>query len=627
MKSKTPSCFLLRTFLCLGLVAAGLQAQTGTKTVGEALAGMTPSHPRLILPRGQEQELQQRIAANPILTRAYETMLAEADRELKSQPVARVLIGRRLLDKSRTCLSRVLHLSLAWRLTGDARYLERARTELLAVAAFADWNPKHFLDVAEMTSAVAIGYDWLYPGLDDGTRRTLRDAIVEKGLKPGLVTNSWSRNTNNWNQVCNAGMTLGALAVYEDQPALATRLVEQAIKTVPLAMGEFSPDGAYPEGAGYWGYGTTFNVILISALQSTLGTDFGLSAQPGFLATADYYLHVTGPSGLYFNYSDCGAKGGVAPAMAWFAARRNDPYLFSIEYAKLQEMKNRGGRGTDRAFPLLLVWMPLLSTNLPRPSALSWTGQGRTPVAMHRSSWDADAAYVAVKGGSPSNSHAHMDVGAFVMDADGVRWAEDLGMQDYHSLESKGVDLWGKTQDSGRWKVFRIGQLSHNILVVDGRQQIIAGKAPIVTARTGRTVVDTAPVYAGQLTKARRGVELRSDRSVLVQDEIATPGGQAASVRWGMVTSAEVKMSAAGQALLTKEGRRLTLRVLEPAGAELKIFPTDPPPAATDAGNKGTRLLGFEVKVPAGASQRIAVLLVPGSTREAPAGLRPLDQW
>jgi len=103
--------------------------------------------------------------------------------------------------------------------------------------------------------------------------------------------------------------------------------------------------------------------------------------------------------------------------------------------------------------------------------------------------------------------------------------------------------------------------------------------------------------------------------------------GLAAGVRWGMVTSAEVNMSAAGLALLTKEGRRLTLRVLEPAGAELKIYPTDPPPAATDAGNRGTRMLGFEVKVPAGASSRIAVLLVPGSTREAPAGLRPLDQW
>jgi hypothetical protein len=33
---------------------------------------------------------------------------------------------------------------------------------MLAAAAFSDWNPSHFLDVAEMTAALAIGYDWLY---------------------------------------------------------------------------------------------------------------------------------------------------------------------------------------------------------------------------------------------------------------------------------------------------------------------------------------------------------------------------------------------------------------------------------------------------------------------------------
>ena len=88
------------------------------------------------------------------------------------------------------------------------------------------------------------------------------------------------------------------------------------------------------------------------------------------------------------------------------------------------------------------------------------TSQGRPSTAKlpmrmiwNGSSWKPDATYVAIKGGSPGLSHAHMDVGAFVMDADGVRWADDLGMQDYESLESKGVKLWGKTQDAERWKI------------------------------------------------------------------------------------------------------------------------------------------------------------------------------
>jgi hypothetical protein len=75
---------------------------------------------------------------------------------------------------------------------------------------------------------------------------------------------------------------------------------------------------------------------MISALQSALGTDFGLAQHPGFLATADFMLHVAGPTGLFFNYSDSSrgdeaqrlvvhlvpgsaapAQVGVAPLAAW----------------------------------------------------------------------------------------------------------------------------------------------------------------------------------------------------------------------------------------------------------------------------------------------------------------------
>jgi len=44
-------------------------------------------------------------------------------------------------------------------------------------------------------------------------------------------------------------------------------------------MAVYAPDGGYPEGV--WGYGTTFNVLLIEMLENGLGTDFGLSEQEG----------------------------------------------------------------------------------------------------------------------------------------------------------------------------------------------------------------------------------------------------------------------------------------------------------------------------------------------------------
>lgn len=617
---------LLCAVLGLAVCPPPLRAAVTPAEIAEKLARVPPTHPRLFLTADGEAALRRQIAADPFRATLFADVVREADRQLAAKPVERVLIGRRLLDKSRTALSRVLHLGLAWRLTGDAKYLARARTELLAVAAFADWNPKHFLDVAEMTAAVAIGYDWLYPALDAPTRATLRAALVAKGLQASRGADGWSRATNNWNQVCNGGMTLGALAVAESEPALAAEMIARAVNTVPRSMHEFSPDGAYPEGPGYWAYGTTYNVIFISALQSVLGTDFGLTQQPGFLATADYYLHVTGPSGYYFNYSDCGRGGqGVAAAMFWFAARRGDSYLLWHEWAQLTAADRRRA-GRDRTDPLLLLWLAPEQGRPTAPPALSWTGRGPTPVAFHRSSWEPDATYVAVKGGSPSASHAHMDIGTFVMDADGVRWADDLGMQDYNSLESKGISLWGKTQDAARWAVFRLGTSAHNVLMVDGQPQRVDGHAPVVVARTGRTVVDTSTVYRGQLARSARGVALQPDRTVIVQDEF-TAADRAATVRWAMVTRADVALDAAGRATLTQQGKRLAFRVLEPAGATLRVYPTDPPPAPTDARNEGTRQLGFEVAVPAGRAQRIVVQLVPGSATAQPFAARALGEW
>jgi hypothetical protein len=560
-------------------------------------------------------------------------LLREADRELNSAPVKHEKIGRRLLDKSRTALSRVLHLGLAWRLTGERKYFDRARAELVTVAKFSDWNPSHFLDVAEMTAAVGVGYDWFYSELDEPTRKLLRAAIVEKGLKASLKSNSWTKSRNNWNQVCNGGMTVGALAVAETDPELAAQMIARAVNTVPVSMHEYVPDGAYPEGPGYWGYGTTYNVILISALQTALGTDFGLTRQPGFLATADYYLHVTGPSGYYFNYSDCGRGGqGVSPAMFWFAAQRQEPYLLWSEWSKLAPAaERRAGRssrsGRERTAPMLLLWMAPNQPKPTRPAALSWTAQGPNPVAFHRSSWEADASYVAIKGGSPGLNHAHMDVGAFVMDADGLRWADDLGMQDYNSIEKEGINLWGKTQDAPRWTIFRLGTSSHNVLMVDGQQQRVEADARIVTAQAGRSVVDLGAIYQGQLAQARRGVALQADRTVRVQDELVGTG-KAASVRWAMVTHADVQVAGPGRATLAQQGKKLEFRVLEPAGAVVKIYRTDPPPSKLDAKNPGTRMVGFEVQVPAGQTQRLVVQLVPQSAGAAPAAaITPLAEW
>ena len=267
------------------------------------LAPLRRDHPRLLAAPEQWQQLRQRLTMEPDLA-AYHQALMGAARELLPQPVLRYQkTGRRLLHVSREAVHRVLLLAYAWQITGEDSFARRAEAEMLAVAAFPDWNPSHFLDVGEATTALALGYDWLFDALTPATRTKIRQAIDQHGLRPGLEAKpkGWWTSENNWNQVCLGGLTLGALAIAEDDPVAAEAILARARSGITHGLAPYAPDGVYPEGPSYWAYGTSYQVLMIAALGSALGTDWGLSAAPGFLASAGAYLQTTGPSGRHYN--------------------------------------------------------------------------------------------------------------------------------------------------------------------------------------------------------------------------------------------------------------------------------------------------------------------------------------
>jgi hypothetical protein len=592
-----------------------------------------PSHPRILLLKGEEAAIKKTIGNDTVWMQLEQAILDASDQILPTAPVERIKIGRRLLDKSREALRRIFFLSYAYRMTGEQKYADRAQKELLAVAAFSDWNPSHFLDVAEMTMAVAIGYDWLYDKLSPQSRSLIKEAILKKGIEPSLdpKNNGWLRVEHNWNQVCNAGMCYGAIAIYEDDPELARQIINRSIDAVPHAMQDYAPDGVYPEGYGYWGYGTSFNVMLISALDKLFGNDSGLSDMPGFLKTAGFLENMTGPSGKPFNYSDAGEGGGLESAMFWFASKLKDPSLLWVERSRLL---NDGAKNQvrNRLLPAVLLWGQGIDlNNIQPPGKDMWTGQGKNPVALMRTSWtDPNAIYVAMKGGSVSVNHAHMDVGSFVMDADGVRWAMDFGMQEYESLESKGLQIFGRSQDAQRWTVFRYSNLVHNTITVNGLQQRVTGRAPITSSSAATSfmdaITDLTPVYTGAVAKANRGIAIVDQQYVVVRDEIRaldTP----TTIRWTLLTRASVKITGENTAELTKDGRKLFLRVHSPDKVSMKTWSTDPP-HNYDAPNPGTIMVGFELQIPAGASTESTVELIPEKAMDkADKKIAPLQNW
>jgi hypothetical protein len=250
---------------------------------------------------------------------------------------------------------------------------------------------------------------------------------------------------------------------------------------------------------------------------------------------------------------------------------------------------------------------------------------------MFRSTWtDPDAVYLAIKGGSPGVSHGHMDVGSFVIDASSLRWAADLGPESYHKIESRGMSLWGRSQDAQRWTIFRYHNLSHNTLAVNAQHQRVHGSAPILRVSDRKAfphvVFDMSSVYEGQLAEALRGAALLPSGHILVQDEFKGTD-QPATVRWAMVTPASVAIEDVRNALLSREGKTMRLTVLTDATVQLRTYSTAPQ-ADYDAPNPGTCMIGFEVVLSAGQSARTAVLLTPpGAQARTLLNLRPLSEW
>ncbi|WP_372897389.1 heparinase II/III family protein [Stieleria sp.] len=608
------------------------------------IAAVAKTHPRLIADAAQFDALRtsrgDSSSTRDVLANA---VIRHADLLADVPPITREQQGRRLLSQSRRCVERMLNLSMAYQLTGEMKYVERGKQEMLAIAEFSDWNPSHYLDVAEMTLGMAIGYDWMFDALDDASRQTIRQAIKDKGVSLPFTTkhNKWVRATNNWGQVCHCGMTAGALAILEDEPELAAQTVHNAIQNVPRSMKAFAPHGSYPEGPGYWAYGTSFNVMLLAMLDGVLGSDFDLSQMAGFDETGQYMALITGPSGETFNYADGGSGRKPQAALYWFARRYQRPDWLLGEDARVRAEiasfdPREAGSGGNRLLPLALLWIGdekrLDETEIRMP--LHWQSESSTPVAVHRSSWtDPRSTFVGLKAGSPSAPHGQMDTGSFVLDADGVRWALDLGAEGYHGIESRGMNLWSAAQDSDRWKIFRQCNAGHNTLVIDGKLQVAKGHAEITDFSSEpdfpHSVADLSSVYRGQAEKVRRGVALLPSGEVVIQDELdgLATGSR---VRWGMITPAQIE-SRSGQTLqLTQRDQRLKLTIVEPRGASWTVVNTEQPRHEWDSPNPGTQMVAYEVEAPASGELRLVVVATPGSCG-APVGERftvgSLEDW
>lgn len=590
-------------------------------------------HPRIHATAEDFAKIRNEVNENAIKKDWAQNVIQEAERLLGTDAIFYELRdGVRLLYVCRDVLTNMYTLGMAYQLTGEQKYVDRAYIDLEAVSEFPDWNPGHHIDVGEMAAAVAIGYDWMYHAFTPEQRTVIEegmlnncfyDAVLSYESTGSLMANG-SVADNNHNVVCNGGMSMGALAMLDVYPEVATHIIKNAVRALELMMYHFAPMGAWFEGPHYWEYTMQYTAKMLQCLEKALGTSFGLAHCEGLSTSADYMLFMQSPNGI-FNYGDGGEYSVYVPEMFWLSNKYGNKEITS---AVLYLTKNRMTNLEDMVLGLLWYDTSISASQVNLPTDSYYTGE---EVVSMRDSWMvSEPTFAAVHAGQSNVAHAQLDAGTFVFDAMGIRWAKDLGMGNYNL-----PGFWEMEENGRRWLVYRNRAESHNTVVVNpgsGPDHNVKSFAPIIRYESKPkgtiTVVDMSDVLKGETTSAKRGFYFADTRQTLViRDEMQLP--KASTVYWFMTTIADVEIQG-NTAILSQGGRKLRLEFASNHAAEITCAVATPLPGSPVVeGDTVESAKRIAIKITGSASTSITVKLTPYDLEGAPLSDfdRNIDSW
>lgn len=481
-----------------------------------------------------------------------------------------------ILPISREMISRMVILGYAWQITGEKKYADRAWEELENVCSYDDWCTSHFLATAEMALAVSVGYDWFFDYLTQDQKDLLAEKTYEYAIKPALSKNylknwfTWSKN--NWNSICYSGVGIACMTFGAYYPDEAAEFLKMCYEAMPVAFANFTPDGVYAEGPGYSQSGMNSIVNFVATSKNFLGTDYGMSEIDGFKELGKFPVYITTPTGV-FNFGDNKDRMCFTPALHWYANEYASPLLSCYQMwdepgifsAYVSENPERNGGGRDRALSSLWYnrdYTPDGADFSGEPLYLNLTSDVGQDIVLMRSAYlDKNATFAGIKGGYNFTNHGDLDIGTFVFDAMGERWAEELGPGPYDA-----PNYFLNTPAGGRWKNYCKRAEGQNTLVINPDmtledQYVLAeGKLYGFSQHNdgGTCTLDMTDAYRmNGAVKVTRDFTLETECSRLtVEDNIKCT--IKSEIYWFMHTKADIDISDDGKtAILTIGDKKL----------------------------------------------------------------------
>ena len=536
------------------------------------------NHPRLLFTGAEETAVKQLIQNDPLAGELAEFLKAKADTLTitPQKPYLKDKYGN-ILWTSRAYVNRLGTLALAYRIYGERKYLDATNEALLWVCNYPDWDPSHYLDTAEMATAVAIAYDWLYDTLPASTKELVKKCLYERAIVRVLReyekggSGSWAKRETNWNVVCNTGMVIAALGIAEDYPKETAVILDNAAKYMPNCLKHFAPDGVCYEGPAYWQYTASYLALYLKAVADNDNGKGDIAQLPGLERTALYQKRTLTPSGRLFNFGNAGADAQNSPAFFLFSRMYSQPEVAEWYREKLK-LTLQDNLLLHQLFFLSLPWFDNASPEKAEkmPALEIYHNTINDIIVFNGNRKKKGSLFLIAKGGEPRQAHQHLDGGTFIVESNGVCWTEDLGSDDY-SLPG----FWDGRPDGQRWKYFRNNNLSHNTLSIDHKIQYANGEAFVCEehpeAKQPSAKLDMTTLYKDQASSVFRTFKLLNDYTIEITDEVELLSPQSI-ISWISSTKAQVEVEG-NRVHLTRDGKHFYMEIIAPVGAVFKTYP------------------------------------------------------
>ena len=431
-----------------------------------------------------------------------------------------------------------------WAIGGNRKCLDAARSTMLAVAGWAQWTDPDYgeapcLDTYSLIRGMSTAYDLLYGDLKRGERKTVRNAILEKGLKFiytwGFKEDSYVMKPLLWPNgyaVVNVALGIGGLTLLDEIKEAPTYITESLARMDRFWREAAGADGGLVEGFGYGSFAIDNFMDLILQVHDVCGID---------AMTGDYLAHAR-EFPVYFTLP--GGGDNMLPALGDNGHIEGCPPTLTGMMSAMVKLKN----DAPAAWYLAKAGKADAAAKAVAKAPADWPYGRRFPSiewAALRDGWGDSGALLAFKSGYAEH-HNHLDRNHFLLGWDTEWVITDPGYQIYdmdyppeRKMDRKAIK---------NMHVYTAQTEGHNTILVDGAGQ---NEKPgtieefFTSAAMGWVVGDASPCYEGKLDRFRRSVVHLPGEYFVVYDEIAAP--KPVKVEFKLHTAPDGQFVAAGK--------------------------------------------------------------------------------